>query len=268
MANPMGGGAPSFMSGLPAAPAAPPAADPLSLLQMAQTAMGTGDNPYGGRTLAQTVIGGLPYGMNVGADGRPMGDGGGGGFGNGFDANAWLDRPATNENVSDAIQRGGQYRPEVARTLQSSGAEGGFFSIPGQEATSQIPWGYYPANPEDNAASGGGAGGPQPRSSNRGNDNPAPGLFGMSTNNWRLLPYQFRDPRWAMRAGHIIDRSTATNPGVYVAQQTQALHLGYGGHGFPLSFGRSFGPRQSFFPGQIEPWIPEGGPGGMGTGIY
>lgn len=244
-----------------------------------QMAMGSGDTPYGGKTLAQVVLGGLPYNMNVGADGRPMGDGGGFdmGAGGGFDANAWLDRPATNENVSDAIQRGGQYRPEVARTLQSSGAEGGFFSIPGSQvggiAEASIPWGYYPSRPDDNAAPpGGSAGGPAPQP-NRGGDNPAPGLLGMSTNNWRLLPYQFQDPRWAMRAGHIIDRSTATNPGAYVAQhgsppETQALHLGSGGHGFPLSFGRSFGPRASFFPGQIEPWQPEGGPGGMGTGIY
>jgi hypothetical protein len=214
-------------------------------------------DPYGGKTLAQIVLGGLPFNMNVGTDGRPMGGGGD------FDANAWLDRPATNENVSDAIGRGGRYRPEVAQTLQSSGAEGGFFSIPGSQvggiAEASIPWGYYD----------------DPRK-----ESPAPGLAGMSTNNWRLLPKGFQDPRWAMRAGHILDRSLADKPGVYVAQHGSPAHnpnaplsspatnLGAGGHGYPLSWGYTFGPRGSFFPGQIEPWIPEGGPGGMGTGIY
>jgi hypothetical protein len=231
-------------------PPTDPAQPAPSLLSM----LGQGEDPYAGKTLAQIVLGGLPYNMNADANGRPMGDGGGGfdmGAGGGFDANAWLDRPATNENVSDAIQRGGQYRPEVARTLTSSGEEGGFFSLPGMQAETQIPWGYYD----------------DPRK-----ESPAPGLIGMSTNNWRLLPKSFQDPRWAMRAGHIIERSMAQNPAAYVGSRGEGVvpqikQLGAGGHGFPLSFGYPFGPRASFFPGQLEPAIPEGGPGAMGTGI-
>ena len=221
--------------------------EPLSLLQMAQG--GDQADPYGGKTLAQILQGGNPYGdtYESGASVNPDPDGS---FAN------WQNQLANNANVSEGIQRGGRYRPEFAQTLQSSGAEGGFFSIPGSQvggiAEASIPWGYYD----------------DPRK-----ESPAPGLVGMSTNNWRLLPRGYQDPQWAMRAGHIIERSLADKPGVYVAQhgsppENQALHLGGGGHGYPLSFGRSFGPRASFFPGQLEPWTPEGGPGGMGTGIY
>ena len=160
----------------------------------------------------------------------------------------WGDMPATNENVSEAIQHLGQYRPEFAKTLQSSGPEGGFFSIPAEAAT-QIPWGYY----ED------------PRK-----ENPAPGLTGESTNNWRLLPKQFQNPNYAMRAGHIIDRQAAQNLGGYLGYapmqesvNTPTRMLGSGGHGYPLSYGFAFGPRGSFFPGQLEPWTPEGGPWGI-----
>jgi hypothetical protein len=182
-------------------------------------------DPYGGRTMAQILRPGA-FGANP-SDAEQVAN--------------WANMPATNEGVGYAMRYGAQYQPDVAKTLQSSGPEGGWFSSSDTAQESTVPWGSYPNS---------GA-------------NPAPGLSGMSTNNWRNLPSGYQSPQWAMRSGHLIDRYWTDKPLAYVGYHgggEAPWGLGGGGHGFPVSTGSS-NQRGYFWPGQIDPWVYEGGPG-------
>jgi hypothetical protein len=186
------------------------------LAQMAQ------NNPYGGKSMAEIVDAG---GVAPSWDPETIA--------------SWASAPATHEQVSAAITRGGRYQPDYGKTVQSSGPEGGWFSIPGTQPETQVPSGQYY------------------------NSDPAPGLFGMSTNNPRLLPRGWQQPGYIMRAGHVIDSRWLDKPLGYVNYRgggEPPFGTGGPGHGFPVSAGSS-NQRGYFFPGQIEPWITEGGPG-------
>lgn len=190
-------------------------------------------NPYGGRTMGQVVDqNGAP----------PVGVGGGSGEAPSQTTAQWSNAPATNEQVSAAIQRGGKYQPDYARRIMSSGPEGGWFAYPGARGATEslIPWGYHS----------------DPR------ENPAPGLLGMSTNNWRLLPQGYQNPGFNMRSGHILKRFYEDKPWTYQTDRGADAPWGIGGpgHGFPFSHGSS-NQRGYYFPGQIEPELSEGGPG-------
>lgn len=151
--------------------------------------------------------------------------------------------PATNENVSYALAQTNRLKPSA---LQSSGPEGGWFSGP-----------VGPGNVGQWAS-------PGPQSIMAGYNAPA-GLANPSTNNWRLLPPGWNQPKYAVRNGHIIDRYWVDKPLSYVDYRggeptAQMSNLGGPGFGYPISFGNSVS-RGYFWPGQIEPWYTEGGPG-------
>jgi hypothetical protein len=218
-----------------------------------QMAMGTGADPYGGRTMAQVVSGGVPY--SQGTDFDAAGDQ----FGR--LAAAWSNQPATDALVASAINQGGaRYQPDFAKQVQSSGPEGGWFITPGTTAETQTPWGM--AGPGQTVDWG-----PNPMPS-RGE--PSRGLYGMSTNNPRLLPKGYNqtggmgpNSHYIMRAGHLIDSYYMDKPLTYVGTHgggEAPWGIGGPGHGYPVSTG-SPSSRGYFFPGQLEPWLEEGGTG-------
>lgn len=76
-----------------------------------------------------------------------------------------------------------------------------------------------------------------------------------STDNWRLLPNGFNNPRFMMRNGHIIDKGLFPLLGTYVSTRGGGdVDYGRGGMDFPASSGRFQADWGLFWPGQIEPW--------------
>jgi hypothetical protein len=99
----------------------------------------------------------------------------------------------------------------------------------------------------------------------RGSDRLGSSAAGPSTNNWRLLPYPWNQRAFIMRNGHLVDKYWIDKPLAYVnyrggAAAEGTANLGGGGWGFPISFG-SAAVRGYFWPGQLEPWLTEGGTG-------
>jgi hypothetical protein len=151
--------------------------------------------------------------------------------------------PATPEAMYLALAYGNQLKtPAEGSPLQSSGPQGGWF----------------PGDPRFGESAGGG-------SLNQYGGAPSlpMGMQGPSTNNWRLLPPGYQNPQYIARSGHILDRNFI-NPAVYLASRggtpSGPFGLGGPGRGYPVSAG-SASQRGYFFPGQIEPWAYEGGPG-------
>lgn len=165
--------------------------------------------------------------------------------------------------VAGMMGAGGQQ--PMARQQMTEGVPGGGFWSFAQRAQQNAPLGIAPGL----GSVGGGYGSSYTGTGQSGAPlgvypgEPSSAL--PSTDNWRLLPQGFNNPRFIMRNGHIIEKKYLTMPLKYVDDRggeptAQVSGLGGPGHNYPISFGNSVS-RGYFWPGQIEPWETEGGQG-------